>query len=126
MITREDWRAGRIDHALGFGTPDNSSEHVYPAVRSDGDERGRWRAEQFIWLDRAYDVDADTSLLPYERMVTKALQEYGAFNVENAGEFSFASEYGSKRPGSDGDAYAPLSHIEFAKYLRVGTVTAGA
>ncbi|MFJ6017655.1 helix-turn-helix domain-containing protein [Streptomyces sp. NPDC092952] len=122
VITRADWKAGRIDHALSFGTPDNNGQYVFPAVGSDGPEQGRWREGQFIWLDRAYDIDADTSLKPYERMVAKALQEYGAFNVKNAGRFSFTSEYGSKLPGAEGDAYAPLTHIKLAKYLRVGTI----
>ncbi|MFF9352421.1 helix-turn-helix domain-containing protein [Streptomyces sp. NPDC014734] len=122
MITRADWKAGRIDHALSFGTPDNNGQFVFPAVGSDGPEQGRWREGQCIWLDRAYDIDADTSLKPYERMIAKALQEYGAFNVKNSGKFSFTSEYGSKLPGTNGDAYAPLTHIKFAKYLRVGTI----
>ncbi|MFE6664568.1 helix-turn-helix domain-containing protein [Streptomyces sp. NPDC057697] len=122
VITRADWKAGRIDHALSFGTPDNNGRYVFPAVGSDGPEQGRWREGQFIWLDRAYDIDADTSLRPYERMVAKALQEYGAFNVKNAGQFNFTSEYGSKPPGTGGDAYASLTHIKFAKYLRVGTI----
>ncbi|MFC9427802.1 helix-turn-helix domain-containing protein [Streptomyces sp. NPDC056987] len=122
LITREDWKAGRIDHALSFGTPDNNDQFVFPAVESDGPGQGRWSEGQFIWLDRAYDIDADTSLKPYERMVAKALQEYGAFNVKNAEEFSFTSEYGSKPPGNNGEAYAPLTHIKFEKYLRVGTI----
>ncbi|MGW1430790.1 helix-turn-helix domain-containing protein [Streptomyces sp. NPDC002431] len=123
VITRADWKAGRIDHALSFGTPDNNGRYVFPAVGSDGQEQGRWREGQFIWLDRAYDIDADTSLRPYERMVAKSLQEYGAFNVKNAGRFSFTSEYGSKPPGTNGDGYASLTHIKFAQYLRVGTIT---
>ncbi|WP_371776505.1 XRE family transcriptional regulator [Streptomyces sp. NBC_01438] len=122
LITRADWKAGRIDHALSFGTPDNNDRHVFPAVGSDGQGQGLWRAGQFIWLDPSYDIDADTSLRPYERMVAKALQEYGAFDVKNAREFSFTSEYGSQAPGNTGDAYAPLDRIDFAKYLRVGTV----
>ncbi|WP_329941076.1 helix-turn-helix domain-containing protein [Streptomyces sp. BE147] len=122
MITRAEWKAGRIDHALSFGTPDNNGRHVFPAVGSDGKGEGRWRLGQFIWLDRSYDIDAETSLKPYERMVAKALQEYGAFNVKNAGEFSFTSEYGSTAPGSGDAGYAPLGHIKFAKYLRVGTI----
>ncbi|WP_181793092.1 helix-turn-helix transcriptional regulator [Streptomyces sp. WELS2] len=122
IITRADWKAGHIDHALGFGTPDNNSQYVYPAVRSDGGGQGRWREGQFIWLDPAYDVDADTSLTPYERMIAKALQEYGAFNVKNSQKFGFVSEYGSKPPGSK-EEYASLEHIKFARYLRVGTIT---
>lgn len=122
MITRAEWKAGRIDHALSFGTPDNNGRYVFPAVGSDSKGEGPWLLGQFIWLDRSYDIDADTSLAPYERMVAKALQEYGAFNVKNAGEFSFTSEYGSKPPGTGDEDYAPLGHIDFAKYLRVGTI----
>jgi hypothetical protein len=55
-------------------------------------------------------------------MVAKTLQEYGAFDVENAEGFNFTSEYGSKPPGSTGDPYAPLAHIKFAQYLRVRTI----
>ncbi|MFJ2706654.1 XRE family transcriptional regulator [Streptomyces sp. NPDC087428] len=122
LITRADWKAGRIDHALSFGTPDNGGGHVLPAVGSDGKGQGPWRAGQFIWLDPSYDIDADTSLKPYERMIAKALQEYGAFDVKNAGRFSFTSEFGSRAPGDNGEAYASLGHIRFAEYLRVGTV----
>ncbi|WP_078844253.1 helix-turn-helix domain-containing protein [Streptomyces achromogenes] len=122
MITRADWKAGRIDHALCFGTPDNSSQYVFPAVGSDGRGGGRWREGQFIWLDRAYDIDADTSLEPYERIVAKALQEYGAFDVKNSERFTFVSESGSEPPGTEED-YASLDHIKFAEYLRVGTIT---
>ncbi|MBP0456636.1 XRE family transcriptional regulator [Streptomyces bomunensis] len=122
VITRADWKAGRIDHALSFGAPDNDGRHVFPAVASDGREKGRWHEGQFIWLDPAYDIDSDPTLKPYERMVAKALQTYGAFDVKNADRFSFASEYGSKPPDGDAGTYASLSDIEFAKYLRVGTV----
>ncbi|WP_242645085.1 hypothetical protein [Streptomyces laculatispora] len=122
LITRADWKAGRIDHALSFGTPDNNGRHVFPAVGSHGKGQRPWRAGQFIWLDPSYDIDAGTSLKPYERMIAKALQEYGAFNVKNAREFSFTSEFGSRAPGNNGDAYASLGHIRFAEYLRVGTV----
>jgi hypothetical protein len=121
LITRTDWKAGRIDHALSFGAPDNNSRHVFPAVGSDGRGPGRWSEGQFIWLDRAYDIDADTSLKPYARMIAKALQEYGAFDVKHADRFSFSSEYGSNPPGSD-DAYPLLTDIKFAAYLRVGTI----
>ncbi|OKI48342.1 hypothetical protein A6A29_04780 [Streptomyces sp. TSRI0281] len=44
-------------------------------------------------------------------MVAKALQEYGAFNVKNAGEFSFTSEYGSRPLGSGDEGCAPFGHI---------------
>jgi hypothetical protein len=121
LITRDDWKAGRIDHALSFGAPNNGSQHVFPAVGSDGRGQGRWSEGQFVWLDPAYDIDADTSLRPYERMIAKALQQYGAFDVKNAGRFSFPSEYGSKPPGGD-DAYLPLTDIKFAAYLQVGTI----
>ncbi|NED75022.1 helix-turn-helix domain-containing protein [Streptomyces sp. SID9944] len=122
LITGADWKSGRIEHALAFGTPDNNGRHVFPAVGSDGPGQGPWREGQFIWLDRAYDIDADTTLEPYERMIAKALQEYGAFDVKNADEFGFTAEYGSKPPGYEGDGYAPLTHIKFGKYLRVGTI----
>ncbi|MEU3527944.1 XRE family transcriptional regulator [Streptomyces sp. NPDC038707] len=121
LITRADWKAGHIDHALSFGTPDNNGQYVFPAVTSDGKGQGRWREGQFIWLDRAYDIGADTSLTPYERVIAKALQEYGAFDVKNSEQFTFVSEYGSKPPGTKED-YASLEHVKFAKYLRVGTI----
>ncbi|BBA95509.1 hypothetical protein RVR_398 [Actinacidiphila reveromycinica] len=122
MITGADWKAGRIDHALSFGAPDNNARYVFPAVGSDGRDQGRWREGQFVWLDPAYDIDADTTLKPYERMVAKALQEYGAYDVKNADEFAFMSAYGSKPPGDPTGTSALLTDIEFAKYLRVGTV----
>ncbi|WP_030911152.1 hypothetical protein [Streptomyces sp. NRRL F-5126] len=122
MVTRDDWKAGRIEHALSFGAPDNDGRHVFPAVASDGREQGRWHEGQFIWLDPAYDIDSDPTLKPYERMVAKALQDYGAFDVKNADRFGFMSEYGSKPPGDGDDTDVSLADIKFAKYLRVGTV----
>ncbi|WP_263165050.1 hypothetical protein [Streptomyces sp. SCSIO ZS0520] len=122
LITRAEWKAGRIDHALSFGTLRNDGRPVFPAVDSDGSGRGPWSQGQFIWLDPAYDIEADTSLAPYERVIAKALQEYGAFNVKNSGEFGFLSEYGSRPPGSGEGDHPSLSHIKFGKYLRAGTI----
>lgn len=70
---------------------------------------------------RARRANVSTSLKPYERMIAKALQEYGAFDVKNAKTFGFRSEYGARPPGGS-SGYTPLTDIRFAKYLRVGTI----
>ena len=122
LITRHDWRSGRIRHALTFSTPFNGPRHVYPAVRSDGRGPDRWAEGQFIWLDRSYDIDADHSLRPYERIVAHALQDYGAFDVGYADTVAFTSEQGAAPPGGKGGAHLSLPDVKFAKYLRVGRV----
>lgn len=123
LITRDDWEAGRIDHALAFGTR-NAPGHVYPARRDDGkSSTARWHEGQYIWLDPSYDVEHDSSLKPYERIVARALQEYGAYDVRNyEGGLAFTAEFGVTPPGSDAASYAPLTDIDFTKYLHVGTV----
>lgn len=121
-ITREDWESGRIRHALTFSLPFNGPRHVYPAVQSDGRGPDEWAEGQYIWLDPSYDIDADRSLRPYERMVAHALQDYGAFDVGYAATIDFTSERGVAPPGSDGESHLSLRNVKFAEYLRVGTV----
>ncbi|WP_070019797.1 hypothetical protein [Streptomyces nanshensis] len=124
IITRADWERGRIRHALAFSAPFNGPRHVYPAVKSDGRGPDRWAEGQFVWLDRSYDIDADRSLRPYERIVAHALQDYGAFDVGYAVAVDFTSEQGAAPPGGGGRSHLSLQDVKFAKYLRVGAVRA--
>ncbi len=101
LLTQADCAKGRIDHALVFSTDiatlvpagktTDPAYHRFPATRSDGSNlRGVAAASTIlegarIQLDPTYDVDADTALRPYERMVAKCLQKYGAYCIDNGG-----------------------------------------
>lgn len=104
VVRTYEMRAGRIDHALSFGT-DNSCQRVFrhPAVKTDGSSA---RADCIpegarLQLDPAVDVDAIPGITPGERAVAKALQVYGAYNRDNAGApmaFQFEAPFGEPDP----------------------------
>jgi len=123
VITQADWKRGRIDHALTFGAPDNDAEFVYPAVRTDGEGDGQWSEGQYIWWDK--NCTADTSgLSRAQRMVIQALRDYGAYDVDNAATFGFASQHDARIPGhTRGDGYLSLRNVPFEKCLRVGSTS---
>jgi hypothetical protein len=73
---------GRIDHALAFAYYRVSNEFRYPATKSDGTKQGMPEGAR-IQLDPSFDVNS----LPDRtaRIVARALQEYGAYVVDYAG-----------------------------------------
>ena len=91
LVTVDDVRAGRIDHALVFSTDmGHPSEFRYPATKTDA---GNW-PNQFnpklpqgtrVQLDPSINVDAIPGITPIEKMVAKALQRYGAYNNDHGG-----------------------------------------
>ena len=91
LLTVADIAAGRIDHALVFATdracgPENLGPFHDPATTTDGwvtdetciDEGAR------IQLDPTLDLDS-MGLNPAELAVGRALQQYGAFCIDNGG-----------------------------------------
>ena len=131
-ITAAEWTAGVIDHALGFGCEIANSDFVYPATASDGGNEpgpGTIPEGTRIWLDTEYNVDDDDLLRPYERIVAKALQTYGAYCGDNAGSFGFGGEYADDATADDaGEAarsvgitgdYPRLDNIPWRDHLRI-------
>jgi hypothetical protein len=107
---------GVIDHALVFSTNNACRWNPrYPASKSDGasvrpdciPEGAR------IQLDPAVDVDGLAGLTAGERMVAKALQDYGAYAVDNGGaRMAFIFEM----PSGEADPYPSIgfTHDYFA------------
>lgn len=131
-ITAAEWRTGVVDHALSFGCELSDSTHVYPATSSDGGNKPTsttFPEGTRVWLDSAYDIDADANLRDFERIIAKAVQQYGAYCGDNAGAFSFGAEYAADATADDpGSAarsvgitadYPRLDNVPWSQYLRV-------
>lgn len=123
VITQQDWDDG-IDHALVYGTPDNEpNSHVYPASTTDGDGSGPMREGDFMWMSKDGACANPSGLNQAQQMVYRALQDYGAFNVDNAETFGFLSEYHATAPGLSGTGYASLGALPWDSCLHVGTIS---
>jgi hypothetical protein len=109
VVRVEDLRRGRIPHALIFAT-DSACPRVfrYPATKTDGanlvgasvcvPEGAR------VQLDPGIDVEALPGLTRGERIVARALQEYGAYAMDNGGVrmgFIFQTPFGTDNPYPD-------------------------
>ena len=93
IITAQDVKDGVIKHALRYATPAglSSSATVYPANRSDGGAAGGIPAGQLVRLDPTLDL-ATYALTPFQLMVAKALQTFGAYNADVSGSFKLYAE----------------------------------
>jgi hypothetical protein len=91
LIRVEELKAGRIDHALAFAYPiARTGAFVPPASTALDAGEGR-PANPFglpmgarIQLDPSYDIE-NTLLSPEGKVIARALQEYGAILVDDAG-----------------------------------------
>ena len=87
LVRTYEIRQGRIDHALTF-LSDNScaNRYRYPAQKTDGDSWDWNCIEQGtrIQLDPIINVDALPGITQFERIVSKALQTYGAYVQDKA------------------------------------------
>lgn len=124
VIDQDDWNNG-IDHALVYGTPDNDGSYVYPATRTDGSGSGVMHEGDFIWMDKSGSCANPSGLTTAQQRVYKALQDYGAFNVDNAQTFGFGSEASATPPGGDGGGWLSMRALPWASCLHVGKVTKG-
>jgi hypothetical protein len=84
LILHEEVAAGRIAHKIAMATQASAlQQFVYPpATWTDGGWHGGLPQGAVIQLDPSYDL---TGLPPAARVVARALQEYGAVNVDVAG-----------------------------------------
>ncbi|MBI4517666.1 MAG: hypothetical protein HY699_17815 [Deltaproteobacteria bacterium] len=87
MIWPDELRAGRISHALSFSYSNTKAGGpVPPATESDGDSvrAGAIPEGARIQLNPALDLDR-LGLTPTERIIARALQEYGMFLSDDGG-----------------------------------------
>jgi hypothetical protein len=87
LVTAQEVRAGRIDHALVFTTPYTRDAFVAPAVHTDGrrSDPAAMPMGTRIQLDPAADV---TDLPRPQRAIARALQVYGAYLVDSSGSLA--------------------------------------
>jgi hypothetical protein len=118
LITAKDVASGAINHALRYATPFDSPGYVAPASRSNGGTSGGIPAGQLMRLDPSLDVSS-MGLTPFQLMVAKALQKYGAYNADASGTFKLYAE--STVDGATYSAtpsalpWSVASHLQFGK-----------
>lgn len=83
LVTYEEVQAGRIRHALAFGSPRQEGDAVYPCVMPPT-LAGHMKAGYRLQLAPSLDIDA-LPLAKGAKIVARALQEYGMIYVENTG-----------------------------------------
>jgi hypothetical protein len=79
---------GRIEHALAFAYATNRlGRCVYPASKTDGkhDRLDVLPEGARLRLDPTLDVNSIPGLDRTGRIIARALQEYGAYNIDNSG-----------------------------------------
>ncbi|PIE26542.1 MAG: hypothetical protein CSA58_08945 [Micrococcales bacterium] len=95
MITQEEARSGRIDHAMGLNlvAPAKWDRISYPATRSDGfsDSSNAIPEGARLRLDPSVNVD-QLGLTPIGTAVAKAAQRYGFIVTDKAGSVSVVAE----------------------------------
>jgi len=90
LVRIADINSGVINHALVFSTSDcaaPASVFRYPATHSDGKYTGTGAIPEGarVQLDPSINVDSLSNITAGEKMVAKALQQYGAYAVDCAG-----------------------------------------
>jgi hypothetical protein len=91
LIRVDELKAGNIEHALAFGYPNvRTNAFVSPASTGIASQEGR-ADNPFglplgarFRLDPSYDIE-NTKLSPSAKVIARALQEYGAILVDEAG-----------------------------------------
>jgi hypothetical protein len=89
LVRPDELARGRIDHALAFGYPFPSAEHVLPASKSDGKGRAgsdlpegtRLQLDPALTTAQLRAMGVREAALP----IARALQEYGMYIVDNSG-----------------------------------------
>jgi hypothetical protein len=130
LITKDEVTRGQIDHALAFaywGAPVQAHWDIYPCrAYRQGVNTRQWAMLHGFRLQLDPSIDINTlGLNAAGRVVAKALQEYGAIFVENAGQGSnilYAESFADKTEswGSDLPLIAgiPLNKFRIIEPLR--------
>jgi hypothetical protein len=106
LITPQDVASGSINHAMRMATPVNGPSYRLPATRSDGSHTGGIPMGALIRLDPSLDL-SQYNLTPFQAMLAKALQIYGAYNDDSGGALAVFAE-----STSDGSHYSqPISGL---------------
>lgn len=106
VVTVEEMRAGRIPHALVFATDSACrSTFRFPAQKTDGSNLSGASVcipeGARVQLDPSINVNALPGLTAGERIVARALQEYGAYAMDNGGarmSIIFQTPHGTTDP----------------------------
>jgi hypothetical protein len=82
-----DIQSGHIDHAITMAIGPTCSSFVFPATKSDGSGSGSGCLPEGIriQLDPSINLAGISGITPFELMVGKALQTYGAYIKDTAG-----------------------------------------
>lgn len=126
VVRTDEVRRGVIDHALVFSTKWCAQGRVrYPATKTDGTFSGIGAVPEAarVQLDPAVLVDRLPGITPLEKAVAKALQRYGAYNIDCGGApmaFVFEAPFGESDPYRAAGMvdYQALRHIPWDR-LRV-------
>ena len=130
LIMLDEVRAGRIEHKLPFACGCNAlCEFVWPATWADGQLPGGIPEGAVIRLDPDLDL-SQFHLSPGATVVARALQEYGAVNVDSSGGNGLYAEHPLGKPGSSWEGLLDpfcITHIEAKHYrvLKLGEVVRG-
>ena len=133
VVRTHEVRRGVIDHALVFSTSwCQQGTFRSPATKTDGKYSGTGAVPEGarVQLDPTLDVDAIAGITPVERMVAKALQVYGAYNIDCGGAsmaLIFEAPHGEADPypGAGLADYSSFPHIPWHR-LRVLSATPSA
>ena len=97
-ITPDEIKNGVIPHALAIGLPTSVTKAgaVWPAVQYDGASTavGAIPEGARIRLDPTYNIDANTTLAPWQKVVLRAMQDYGAFVSDQGGQMGLRATVG--------------------------------
>ncbi len=84
LIMQDELAHGQIDHKLALASNNVCCQFVWPATWTDGGQTDGPPEGCVLQLDPALDLDA-FPLEPAARTIARALQKYGAVNVDGAG-----------------------------------------
>lgn len=127
LITAQDLRAGRIEHALVFSMRNTKAGGpVAPATSSDGESTlaGAIPEGARLQLDPALDLSS-LRLDPWQRVVARALQKYGMYLADTGGAVALYAQHpgsasGYRYPWGDAKyAYMPPSLASRLRVLRL-------
>lgn len=115
VIRAEEIRAGRIDHALVFASAMTApGVFRYPARKTDGRNVAGVAvplpAGARIQLDPSIDVERIPGITRAEKIVARALQKYGAYNIDNGGYRMMGFSFEAPRLGTSPYRAAGLAH----------------
>jgi hypothetical protein len=104
LIMYDEIREGCIEHKLGFASNNVFQQFVWPAAWPDGGRADGPLEGCVLQLDPQLDLD-EFGLSPAAATIARALQEYGAVNVDGAGGNVL---YAEGQYGHDGRSWEDL------------------